>query len=79
MTTAVLASVDKSRAGSASGVLNAARQAAGAMGVAVLGALAGDRPAEIVAGLQLGAAMCSALLLVAAALAWRGMRPLSSG
>jgi hypothetical protein len=49
------------------------------MGVAVLGALAGDRPAEIVAGLQLGAAMCSALLLVAAALAWRGMRPLSSG
>lgn len=78
MTTAVLASVDKTRAGSASGVLNAARQAAGAMGVAVLGALAGDQPAQIVSGLARGASLCSGLLLVAAWLAWRGTRPLSN-
>lgn len=78
MTTAVLASVDKTRAGSASGVLNAARQAAGAMGVAVLGALAGDQPAQIVSGLTRGASLCSGLLLVAAWLAWRGTRPLSN-
>jgi DHA2 family methylenomycin A resistance protein-like MFS transporter len=77
MTTAVLASVDKARAGSAAGVLNAARQAAGAMGVAVLGALAGDYPAQIVSGLTRGAAICSGLLLMAAVLAWRGMRPIS--
>lgn len=70
MTTAVLASVDKANAGRATGVLNAARQAAGAMGVALFGALSTD----IVTGLQRTALLCSALLLTAAALAWRGMR-----
>ncbi|HTU57499.1 MAG TPA: MFS transporter, partial [Polyangiales bacterium] len=74
MTTAVLASVDKSRAGIATGVLNAARQAAGAMGVAVFGALAGDRSTQIVTGLSHAAIISCTLLLTAAALAWRGMR-----
>src|SRR6202007_472042 len=40
MTTAVLASVDAQRAGTASAVLNTARQAGGAVGVAAFGALA---------------------------------------
>lgn len=75
MTTAVLASVERARAGSAAGVLNAARQAAGAMGVAVFGALVGDDPQQMVSGLGLSATLCCALLLSAAAVAWRGMRP----
>lgn len=74
MTTAVLASVDRANAGRATGVLNAARQAAGAMGVAVFGALAGEQSGQIVAGLQRAALVSCALLLSAAALAWRGMR-----
>lgn len=73
MTIAVLAGVDKARAGVATGVLNSARQAAGAMGVAVFGALAGDRSAQIVTGLSQAAIISCTLLLTAAALAWRGM------
>jgi DHA2 family methylenomycin A resistance protein-like MFS transporter len=74
MTTAVLANVDKARAGVATGVLNAARQAAGAMGVAVFGALAGDPSAQIVTGLSHAAIISCTLLLTAAAVAWQGMR-----
>jgi DHA2 family methylenomycin A resistance protein-like MFS transporter len=63
MTTAVLASVARERSGVASAVLNAARQAAGAIGVAVFGALAGDAPAHVVGGLRLGALLAVALLI----------------
>ncbi len=65
MTTTVLSSVDRSSAGVAAGVLNAARQAAGAIGVAVFGALAGE---DVVSGLHAAAASCIVLLLTAAAL-----------
>ncbi|MDE1179677.1 MFS transporter [Paraburkholderia sp.] len=63
MTTAILASVEPQRAGTASAVLNTARQAGGAVGVAVFGALV-SRPesAQVVAGLHI-AAMVSATLL----------------
>ena len=66
MTTAVLAGVDKALSGVASATLNAARQAGGAMGVALFGALAGE--GHVVAGLH-AAAMIAAGLLVAVAVA----------
>jgi DHA2 family methylenomycin A resistance protein-like MFS transporter len=57
MTTAILGTVAQERAGTASAVLNTARQAAGAIGVAAFGALAGhatggSQTASIVAGVK---------------------------
>ncbi|MCA7929516.1 MFS transporter [Burkholderia cepacia] len=70
MTTAVLASVAPERAGIASAVLNTARQAGGAMGVAAFGALAGGGGAtQVVDGLQIETAVSVALLVAAALLA----------
>jgi DHA2 family methylenomycin A resistance protein-like MFS transporter len=76
MTTAVLASVEHKRAGTASAILNTARQAGGAVGVAAFGALANVGPnigtaSSVVSGLQTAAAIATALLLVAIALASR--------
>ena len=62
---AVLASVDRSRSGVAAAVTNAARQAGGAVGVAIFGTLAGP---DLVGGLHAGAVL-SAVLLVVMALA----------
>ncbi|GLQ50462.1 MFS transporter [Dyella flava] len=73
MTTTVLSAVEKEASGTASGVLNAARQAAGAMGVALFGALAGDRNDQIVRGLHLSSLIAVLLLLVVAVLAFRSM------
>ncbi|CAG9244173.1 MFS transporter [Paraburkholderia unamae] len=71
MTTAVLSSVEPARAGTASALLNTARQAGGAVGVAAFGALAGGAfAAQVVAGLRAEAAISTALLLTAAGLAW---------
>ncbi len=70
MTTAVLSSVDHARSGTASAVLNTARQAGGAVGVAAFGALAGDgAAAQVVAGLHAETLICVALLLMGALLA----------
>lgn len=66
MTTAVLANIDKQMSGVAAGVLNAARQAGGACGVALFGALAGD---DIASGLHQSAIVAIVLLLLAAVLA----------
>jgi len=75
MTTAVLASADAQRAGTASAVLNTARQAGGAVGVAAFGALAsGAQAAHIVDGLHAAMAISTAILLLAAVLA-RGVEP----
>jgi MFS transporter, DHA2 family, methylenomycin A resistance protein len=67
MTTALIASVEKKRSGVASGVLNTVRQAAGALGVALLGGLfasggtAGMRAGFLIsAGLAAGAAALAA-------------------
>ena len=73
MTTTVLSAVEKEASGTASGVLNAARQAAGAMGVALFGALAGDRNDQIVRGLHLSSLIALALLVVVAMLAFHSM------
>lgn len=78
MTTTVLSSVDRSMVGVASGVLNAARQAAGVIGVAVFGSLAGDGSEHVVAGMHTAAVICVALLLAAAALVFFTVRPAPS-
>jgi DHA2 family methylenomycin A resistance protein-like MFS transporter len=69
MTTALLADVDKEHSGIASAVLNAARQAAGAMGVAVFGSLVGDMPNQVVPGLGRSAMIAVVLLCLAAGMA----------
>ncbi|RQR35778.1 MFS transporter [Burkholderia sp. Bp9143] len=75
MTTALLASVHHERASIASAVLNTARQAGGAIGVAAFGALTGGGGAwQTVAGLHIATAV-SAGLLVAAALIATLVRP----
>ncbi|SDG35149.1 MFS transporter, DHA2 family, methylenomycin A resistance protein [Paraburkholderia phenazinium] len=70
MTTAVLASVERQRGGTASAVLNTARQAGGAVGVAAFGALvSGAGAAHIVFGMQAATAISAGLLLTALVLA----------
>jgi DHA2 family methylenomycin A resistance protein-like MFS transporter len=65
MTTAVLASVEAKRAGTASAVLNTARQAGGAVGVAVFGALAsGAAATQIVSGMHVATAISVGLLVL---------------
>lgn len=73
MTTAILSSVDRKSSGVASAVLNTARQSAGAIGVAVFGALAGD--GQIVSGLQTAALISLVLVLSGAVLAGLCMHP----
>lgn len=64
MTTAVLASVEPRRAATASALLNTARQAGGAVGVAAFGALAGNAgPAGVASGLQASSAIAAGLLV----------------
>ncbi|MGF6788066.1 MFS transporter [Paraburkholderia sp. 35.1] len=70
MTTAVLASTEARRAGTASAVLNTARQAGGAVGVAAFGALAGGAAAtQIVPGMQAATAISVGLLVLGLVLA----------
>jgi DHA2 family methylenomycin A resistance protein-like MFS transporter len=71
MTGAILAGVGPGRAGVASAVLNTARQVGGAVGVALLGALAaGATPAAAMDGMRAALYCAGALLLAGAALAW---------
>ena len=76
MTTATLASVDRQWSGTASAVLNAARQAGAAIGVALFGALVSGGTARIASGLGAAALISTAMLLLAAALARAGIAPL---
>jgi DHA2 family methylenomycin A resistance protein-like MFS transporter len=74
MTAAVLSSVDRSRSGTASAVLNASRQTGGAIGVAIFGALVGSMPAQIVQGLKVASWISVGLLMVATLVAWKFIR-----
>ncbi|HSV16931.1 MAG TPA: MFS transporter [Casimicrobiaceae bacterium] len=74
MTTSVLSSVDASQAGVASAALNAARQAGGAIGVALFGGLAGDGVDRVVEGLHHSAYVSITLLAGAAVLAYVALR-----
>jgi DHA2 family methylenomycin A resistance protein-like MFS transporter len=71
MTSALLASVDRHFSGTASGVFNACRQASGAAGVAVMGALAAGGPERIATGLRASGLIAAAVLVGAAWVAWR--------
>lgn len=62
MTTAILSAVDRSQAGTASAVLNTARQIGGATGVAIFGAMH---------DITFALAISTCLLLLGALLAWR--------
>lgn len=76
MTNATLSSVETSRAGIASGVLNSARQVGGMLGVAVFGYLVRDTsPAAFMHGMHVSIGTSVALLLVVGALSWFGIRP----
>jgi len=67
MTTGILSSVEKNRSGTASAILNTIRQAAGALGVAVFGAMASGGPRNIAwAARASGLISCCSLLLAAA-------------
>lgn len=71
MTTSILSSVERQQAGLASAVLNTARQVGGAMGVAVFGAMvAAGSGEQVIGGVRIAMAVSSALLIVAAALAY---------
>ncbi len=71
MTTTVLASVDRSRSSLAAAILNTARQAAGAIGVAVFGALAHGDAEQAGAGLRITCVVSMAALACAAIAAAR--------
>jgi MFS transporter, DHA2 family, methylenomycin A resistance protein len=73
MTTAILSSVERTRSGTASAVLNTARQAGAAIGVAAFGAMVGGSKAEIITGMHASAAISSSLLVLAALLAYLGI------
>jgi DHA2 family methylenomycin A resistance protein-like MFS transporter len=71
MTTALLTTVPASRSGVASGVLNSVRQAGGALGVAVYGALLNEKN---VAGALLSFWISAVLLILAAFVAAIGVK-----
>jgi DHA2 family methylenomycin A resistance protein-like MFS transporter len=79
MTTAVLASVESEVSGIASGVLNAARQAGGAIGVALFGSFAGDGAEHVVSGLHMSALTSIAMLGAAAVIAMFGIDANAAG
>jgi DHA2 family methylenomycin A resistance protein-like MFS transporter len=74
MTTTILGSVEQQWSGTVSGALNAARQAGGATGVAIFGALVAGSGAEVVAGLHAAAWLSSTLAGIAAITVWMGVR-----
>jgi DHA2 family methylenomycin A resistance protein-like MFS transporter len=68
MTASVLASIERQRAGTASAVLNTARQVGGAMGVALFGGLIAR--SDITSGLDDAFRISTGLLVIAAIIAW---------
>ena len=71
MTTSILSSVERQQAGTASAVLNTARQVGGATGVAIFGAIvAGGAGAAVMGGVRNAMLISALLLLVAVAVAW---------
>ncbi|MDN5288749.1 MAG: transporter [Mucilaginibacter sp.] len=63
MTTGILATVTKTRSGTASAVLNTTRQAAGAIGVAIFGAMANGGAIAIVHAITISAVISAAGIL----------------
>ena len=74
MTAALLSSVQRQYSGTASGVLNTARQAGGAVGVAGFGALVGRDHEHIISGLHAAVTISSGLLAAATLMSLWGVR-----
>lgn len=74
MTTSILTIVPRERSGTASAVLNTARQTGGAIGVAIFGALLGHSRDKIIPGVHTAGLISAGLLFSAAALAWFGLK-----
>jgi len=72
--TAAVSGIPAERAGVASGINNTARQAGGALGVAVLGAVAGEPGGRFVEGLHAAGLVAGALWLVAIGVTLAGVR-----
>jgi MFS transporter, DHA2 family, methylenomycin A resistance protein len=70
LTSTLLGSVEKSRAGIAAGVLNATRQAGSVLGVALFGSLVGQT-GTFMTGMHASLTISAAVLLLAAAAIWR--------
>ncbi len=79
-TAAVISSAPPERAGVASAVVNASRQASGVLGVALLGSLvAGDGGTAFVEGLHLAGFVCTAVFAAGAAVSLLYVRPPMKG
>jgi len=74
MMAGVLSSVDRTRSGTASAIVNAARQTGGAIGVAIFGALIGSTPGQIVQGMRLSSWASVGLLVISTTIAWKCIR-----
>jgi DHA2 family methylenomycin A resistance protein-like MFS transporter len=75
MTTSILSGVERRQAGTASAVLNTARQVGGAMGVAIFGALVSSGSSlEVLSGIRGAMLVSGGLLLLAALLAFACVR-----
>lgn len=71
MTTGILSNVEKTRSGTASAILNTTRQAAGAMGVAIFGAIANGGAQAIIDAVRFSGLISCATLVVATILLYR--------
>jgi len=71
MTTTVLSSAPRNRSALAAGVLNTVRQAAGAIGVAIFGALGST---DMLTGMRMAFGLCAALLIAVGVLSAWGVR-----
>jgi len=76
MTTGTLATVQTNRSGIASAVLNTTRQAAGAVGVAVFGTMAGGGPDNIIKAITEIAIIAAVFMLVYAGVVFKYLRNL---
>jgi len=74
MTTGILSTVDKTRSGIASAVLNTTRQAAGAVGVAVFGAMANGGATAIVHAITVSAVISAGGLLIYGVLIYKYLK-----
>jgi DHA2 family methylenomycin A resistance protein-like MFS transporter len=74
MTTALLSSVEGQSTGIVAAMLNSARQAGGAVGVAVFGTLIGHSTTHFIFGLHCSAILSAFVLITSAAIAWVSIR-----
>lgn len=75
MTTGILASIPKNQSGTASAVLNTTRQAAGAIGVAVFGAMASGGAASVVHAINIASCLAATVVAIVALLAYKYLKP----